>query len=42
MVLMGAGEPSCSHAINEYVPINNLLSLAKILALFIVDWCGVA
>jgi acetylornithine deacetylase len=30
-----------AHAPNEYVDLNSLFTLTKVLASFIVNWCGV-
>jgi acetylornithine deacetylase len=41
-VIFGPGMTSEMHAMNESVPIANLLTATKTLALAIVNWCGVA
>ena len=39
-VIFGPGVTSQMHAMNEYVPIDNLLIVTKVLALAIYDWCS--
>jgi acetylornithine deacetylase len=39
-VIFGPGTTSQMHAMNEYIPIENLLIATKVLALSIYDWCG--
>lgn len=39
-VIFGPGRTSEMHALNEFVPILNLVHATKILALSIADWCG--
>jgi len=40
-VIFGPGMTSEMHALNESVPVANLLTATKTLALAIVEWCGV-
>jgi acetylornithine deacetylase len=40
-VIFGPGRTSEMHALNEFVPIPNLIHATKILALSIAEWCGV-
>jgi acetylornithine deacetylase len=40
-VIFGPGMTSEMHALNESVPLANLLTATKTLALAIVEWCGV-
>ena len=39
-VMFGPGVTSEKHAVNEFVPIDNLLTAANTLALAILEWCG--
>lgn len=39
-VIFGPGTTSQMHAMNEHVPIENLLIATKVLALAIYEWCG--
>jgi acetylornithine deacetylase len=39
-VIFGPGITPQMHAMNEYVPMENLLTATKVLALTIHDWCG--
>jgi acetylornithine deacetylase len=39
-VLFGAGNIEAAHAADEYVPIEQLVPMAKTLARLIVSWCG--
>ena len=41
-VIFGPGMTSEMHAVNESIPVANLLTATKTLALAIVEWCGVA
>jgi acetylornithine deacetylase len=41
-VLFGPGDLRYAHAVNEMVPVDQVVACAKILAMTIVDWCGVA
>jgi acetylornithine deacetylase len=41
-VIFGPGQTAQMHALNECVPIDNLLVATTTLALTIADWCGVA
>ena len=40
-VIFGPGMTAEMHALNESVPIANLLTATKTLALAIVEWCGI-
>lgn len=40
-VIFGPGRTSEMHAVDEFVPIPNLVHATKVLALTIADWCGV-
>lgn len=40
-VIFGPGMTSEMHALNESVPIDNLLTATKTLALTILEWCGI-
>jgi acetylornithine deacetylase len=40
-VIFGPGRTSEMHALDEFVPISNLIRATKVLALTIADWCGV-
>lgn len=39
-VLYGPGDVRVAHASDEYVPVDNLVSCVKVLASFMLDWCG--
>ena len=39
-VLFGPGYLRLAHAANEYVEIDEVLKIIKIIANMIVDWCG--
>jgi acetylornithine deacetylase len=39
-VLFGPGTISQMHAIDEWVPIQNVISAVKVIAITILDWCG--
>ena len=39
-VIFGPGQTAQMHALDEYVPIDNLVVATTALALAIVDWCG--
>ncbi|MEM4346351.1 MAG: ArgE/DapE family deacylase [Candidatus Caldarchaeum sp.] len=39
-VIFGPGLTEQMHAVNEYVPVENVVNAAKIMALTILDWCG--
>jgi acetylornithine deacetylase len=41
-VIFGPGTTSQMHAMNEHVPVENLLIATKVLALAIAEWCGAA
>ena len=41
-VIFGPGVTSEMHSVNESVPIDNLLTATKALALAILEWCGEA
>ncbi len=40
-VIFGPGMTSEMHAVNESVPVANLVNVTKVLALTIAEWCGV-
>lgn len=40
-VIFGPGMTSEMHALNESVPVSNLLTATKTLALAVVEWCGI-
>jgi acetylornithine deacetylase len=40
-VIFGPGRTSEMHALDEFVPIPNLMHATKVLALTIADWCGI-
>jgi len=40
-VIFGPGRTSEMHALDEFVPISNLVHATKVLALTIANWCGV-
>ncbi len=40
-VIFGPGRTSEMHAVDEFVPIPNLIHATQILALTIADWCGI-
>ena len=40
-VIFGPGRTSEMHALDEFVPIPNLIHATKALALTIAEWCGV-
>ncbi|KAG2386133.1 hypothetical protein C9374_002579 [Naegleria lovaniensis] len=40
-VVFGPGVTHMAHQTNEYIPIDNIYKSAEIIALTIVDWCGV-
>ena len=39
-VLYGPGDVRVAHSLNEFVPIREMISVAKVVALTIVEWCG--
>jgi acetylornithine deacetylase len=39
-VLYGPGDVRLAHSVNEYVPINEVMTVAKVIALTIANWCG--
>jgi acetylornithine deacetylase len=39
-VIFGPGATSQMHAMNEYVPADNVVVATKVLALAIHDWCN--
>lgn len=39
-VLYGPGDVRLAHAVNEYVPLAEVVAVTKTIALTIVDWCG--
>ena len=41
-VMYGAGDVRMAHHADEFVPIDELLTVSKTLALVLIDWCGVA
>lgn len=41
-VIMGPGDLRCAHGADEYVLIEEVMDAARIYALTIVDWCGIA
>jgi acetylornithine deacetylase len=40
-VIFGPGRTSEMHALDEFVPVGNLMTATEVLALAIADWCGV-
>jgi acetylornithine deacetylase len=40
--LYGPGDLAQAHTSAEFVPLDDLLNVTKVLALTLVDWCGVA
>lgn len=41
-VVYGPGILECAHAVDEFVPVEDLLTATKVLALTILEWCGVS
>jgi acetylornithine deacetylase len=41
-VMYGAGDVNLAHAPDEWLPIDDLLTATKTIALLLCDWCGVA
>ncbi|MCY8855680.1 peptidase [Bacillus atrophaeus] len=41
VIVFGPGETKTAHQANEYIEIETLLESAKIISLFIMDWCGI-
>ncbi len=41
-VIFGAGDIAMAHAPNEYVSIDRLVENAKVMALLMANWCGIA
>ena len=41
-VIFGPGRTDQMHAVDEWVAIDDLISATKVLALSIIDWCGIA
>jgi len=39
-VIFGPGDTAQMHAMDEFVPVENLMTATKVLALTILDWCG--
>ena len=39
-VLYGPGDVRVAHSLNEFVPVHEMISVAKVVALTIVEWCG--
>ena len=39
-VIFGPGETDQMHAVNEFLPVENLLTATKVIALAIYDWCN--
>ncbi len=39
-VLYGPGDVRLAHSVNEYVPLNEVMMVAKVIALTISSWCG--
>lgn len=39
-VIFGPGDTAQMHAMDEFVPVENLITATKVLALTILDWCG--
>ena len=39
-VLYGPGDVSYAHTVDEFVPLDEVFTCAKVLALTIVNWCG--
>lgn len=35
-----AGETKTAHQANEYIEVEAMIESAKIIALFVMDWCG--
>lgn len=42
VVVFGPGVTEVAHYPNEYIEINRILEAAEIIALTIMEWCGVA
>lgn len=40
-VLYGPGDVALAHSLNEHVPLDEVTRVAKVIALTIVNWCGV-
>ena len=40
-VIFGPGVTAQMHAMNEYVPIDNLIASTKVIALTILNWCNI-
>ncbi|MED1226558.1 peptidase [Bacillus nakamurai] len=42
VIVFGPGEVKAAHQANEYIEIRALIDAAKIISLFIMEWCGIA
>ena len=42
VLVFGPGETKLAHDANEYIEIDKIMAAAEIIALSILDWCGVA
>ncbi|MCY8981129.1 MULTISPECIES: peptidase [Bacillus] len=40
VIVFGPGETKTAHQANEYIEVEAMLESAKIIALFVMDWCG--
>ncbi len=40
MIVFGPGETKTAHQANEYIEVEAMIESAKIIALFVMDWCG--
>lgn len=41
VVVFGPGETKLAHDSNEYIEVDKMMDVAKIIALTIIEWCGV-
>ena len=41
-ILYGPGDVRMAHAVNEFVPLSEVIAVTKAIALTVVDWCGIA
>ena len=40
--MFGPGETKLAHDANEYIEIDKIIAAAEIIALSIIEWCGIA
>lgn len=40
VIVFGPGETKTAHQANEYIEVEAMIESAKIIALFVMDWCG--